>query len=750
MDLVASVGTRYELREARRFSEVWEAAASLRLRDADGAVLADYYKHGRLLDCGTAVAAENSAADGWLADTLGGKRSVLIVGNNEAAARLNGYLRSELVRLGRVEGEGVELGRDGNHAGVGDVVQARSNGWQLAGHDGNRRGPINRERLHVLEVREDGSLRVAASDRGRGEAMTLPGDYVRNHLTLGYASTAHGAQGRTVDTSHIVVAPGTGAAALYVGMSRGRHTNTAHIATVSVPEDARPGATHSAMRRNAVAILTNVLEAADPQRGVLAEAAASAAEAASVRTAVELFADAVDLATAGRTANWLDQLVDESYLSEHQRSALLAEQGASTLDRLLRRVELAGHDPEDVFRTAIGERNLFDARQLTNVLHHRIVSAVDLDPSGDTFLSRLPAIDDPQWQQYLRTLATLADARVGEQAEHTAEQSPPWATAALGPVPLDKDERAEWLRRAGAVLAYRELSGHDDPDVALGQPPKPGQPESVACWRAAWRALGRDEASREEAEMSDGQLRVRVRAWEREQAWAPRYVANELAATSQAAAEHRAGAVLQRAEAEFATDPIDVARLTEQATENAALAEILEQRGAQLATADEARAIWYAHTAATRSAGERATAELANRPAHDEPSVTAEQWLAAHAVAQAAEDPHREIGDVLDFADVREQRRRDLAALDNATDVAADSHAQTTVVAAPGEDMLRVPTADETAATLTRARAALAEIAQRQVLEQARLAEEVRARQLAHWSNDAPTIAEPVLAAERP
>jgi hypothetical protein len=43
--------------------------------------------------------------------------------------------------------------------------------------------------------------------------------------------------------------------------------------------------------------------------------------------------------------------------------------------------------------------------------------------------------------------------------------------------------------------------------------------------------------------MSDGQLRMRVRAYEREQTGAPRHVANELAATIQAAARHRANAV---------------------------------------------------------------------------------------------------------------------------------------------------------------------------------------------------------------
>ena len=89
--------------------------------------------------------------------------------------------------------------------------------------------------------------------------------------------------------------------------------------------------------------------------------------------------------------------------------------------------------------------------------------------------------------------------------------------------------RDEWEKDAASVAAYRELVGHDDETDALGPPPKPGQVEAYAAWRSAWRALGRPEADRAEVEMSTGRLRVRVRAYEREKAWAPDYVADELA-----------------------------------------------------------------------------------------------------------------------------------------------------------------------------------------------------------------------------
>ena len=52
---------------------------------------------------------------------------------------------------------------------------------------------------------------------------------MRQHVELAYATTVHGAQGETVDQAHLLVGDGTGAAAAYVGMTRGRDRNTAHL-----------------------------------------------------------------------------------------------------------------------------------------------------------------------------------------------------------------------------------------------------------------------------------------------------------------------------------------------------------------------------------------------------------------------------------------------------------------------------------------------------------------------------------------
>jgi AAA domain len=206
---IAERGLSYELAEVRRFRDAWEGPASLRLRDGDTSVLAEYSKHGRLRDGGTAEQTEATASRAWLADTLAGKNSLLLVGTNEQAARVSAQLRAELVRLGRVQEHGVTLERDGWQGitvGVGDRIQARHNAWHLAGYDGNTQAPVNRDNFEVLAVRDDGGLRVRRTD---GVELSLPGDYVRKNVELAYCLATHGGQGATVDTAHAIVGTGT-------------------------------------------------------------------------------------------------------------------------------------------------------------------------------------------------------------------------------------------------------------------------------------------------------------------------------------------------------------------------------------------------------------------------------------------------------------------------------------------------------------------------------------------------------------
>ena len=738
MDLISRAGgARYELNEARRFTHAWEREASLRLREGDTTVLDEYHRHGRLVDCGPREAAEASAARAWLADTLAGKASLLLVDTNDQADRLSSELRAQLVDLGLVAESGVRLGRTGAYAGVGDVVEARAIGHDLAGYKGNTRAPHTRERFRVLAVRDDGGLDVTTDltrdSDGVGERMVLSPRFVADDLALGYAGTRYCGQGATVQTSHSVITDRTDHAAALVGLTRGTDANTAYVATVTELPDAADGGDRHQLHRSPKAVLTTALELAEPDRSALAAAEESADWAGSVATAAELFADAAHQASVRRTSAWLDRLTDTGVLTVEQRDQLAAEDASTSLTRPLRRAEVSGADPYMVLHDTIAGQPLSGARNLTNVIHARMRDRQRFEPQVGTWADRVPQLDDPQMARYLDRLAEHLDQRTADLGAEAATEPPRWAVDLLGEVP-DRDDveaRAEWERKAGAVAVCRALTGREDsvdaeagPTEALdvlGAAPKPGMVEHHAAYCAGWEALGRPRADREEFELSDGALRMRVRAYERQQAWAPRYVANELAGTRQAAKHHRHTAVLRRTESEAAADSARAAELHRDAAGAAALAAELDQRVGELEQVEAARGRWLLRTAVDREKHDRALIALAHRTAdRDDPDdrVSADEWLAAHDEAMRAEDEHRPITE----HDLDDTRHDDLdladrtgpvleTAVDDVRDLAAAEPRQR------HEDDVRVPTSAESEDAVSRARRALDEIHAQEVYE---------------------------------
>ena len=72
-----------------------------------------------------------------------------------------------------------------------------------------------------------GKSRAAGPDG----TIELPADYVNRHVELGYAETIHAGQGRTVDHGILVIDGPVDAHGVYVGMTRGRHTNHVFVAS---------------------------------------------------------------------------------------------------------------------------------------------------------------------------------------------------------------------------------------------------------------------------------------------------------------------------------------------------------------------------------------------------------------------------------------------------------------------------------------------------------------------------------------
>jgi hypothetical protein len=107
--------------------------------------------------------------------------------------------------------------------------------------------------------------------------------------------------------------------------------------------------------------------------------------------------------------------------------------------------------------------------------------------------------------------------RIGE---HAARHALPRAVTALGSVPDDPQNRAEWQKRAASIGAWRELSGHRDPADPIGPEPGAAAPDLGAAWYQALAALGPADGP-DVRGMPDGKLLYLRDTYPIETAWAP-------------------------------------------------------------------------------------------------------------------------------------------------------------------------------------------------------------------------------------
>ena len=215
-----------ELHEVRRFAAQWERETSVRLRDRDLAAAAAYDRHGRIRGADEETACDR-AASMWLADHLRGKDVLLLAGSNAEAAGLSRRVQARLAQMGSVGPPQAPLS-DGNHAGTGDLVRARLN----TEIDAGGRQLTNRDTLKVTAFRgPDAEVRRQRLDGTWTGPFLVSRAYLARNAELAYAGNVHVAQGRTVDTAHLLVTSALSRQALYVGMTRGRQANTAHVVT---------------------------------------------------------------------------------------------------------------------------------------------------------------------------------------------------------------------------------------------------------------------------------------------------------------------------------------------------------------------------------------------------------------------------------------------------------------------------------------------------------------------------------------
>ncbi|TCC48044.1 conjugal transfer protein [Kribbella pittospori] len=461
--LIAKDTEAAELTDVWRFTNPWERDASLALRRGEVSAIDAYDNHDRLT-AGSSEEMEDAAYKAWRADTSSGKASLLIAADNTTVARLNARARLDRITTGEVEPDGIEL-HNGNHVGLGDHIVTRLNNRRLRY---GRAGYVkNGDHWTVIHRWPDGSLTV---QNHTDDTVTLPSVYVQESVELAYATTAHRAQGATVDNAHLLVTDQLTRALMYVGMTRGRDTNLAYVATHQSSSDLHEPHSEQTMQ--------DVLEAVLNDPGVEQSAHEVLRRELDNATRLDRLVPIHEHLCQLDAKKRYRQAIGASGLDPADQAAVRASAAYGALIAELRRAENASINVTEVLHRAVNQSPLTNANDVAAVLHARVDRLVSrtLRRRGEhpTTVAGLviPAthVSDPTLIAPLRELESQIAQRADWLAGKASAEQPAWYREQHrdASIPPDQD-LAELVRE---IAAYRERYQIHAPSVLGDAPPE--------------------------------------------------------------------------------------------------------------------------------------------------------------------------------------------------------------------------------------------------------------------------------------
>lgn len=446
-----------ELVDVHRFLNEWEKAASLDLRHGRIETINTYADHDRITGGDTEVMID-AAYSGWRADKLAGIATVLIADSNESVHALNQRARADLILDGTVNAlREVEL-HDTSRASIGDTIITRRNDRRL---NSGRGWVRNGDRWTVTDVRDDGSLTVRRAGTRPGGAVVLPAGYVAEHVDLGYAVTAHRAQGITTDTAHVLADASTTRENLYVAMTRGREANLVYVAT-DRPDGSHDGP-HPADNPDATArtVLYGVLQHVGAE---LSAHEMITTEQETWGSVAQLAAEYETIAQAAQHDRWAT-LIRRSGLTPDEAEDTIRSDTFGALTAELRRAEANHLDVEALLPRLSAARGVRDADDIAAVLHHRLVRAT-ARPAGSGRTRRTPRLIaglipeaagpmTPEMQKALTERRNLIQQRADAVLDQALSNEEEWILT-VGEEPAEAEAASSWRRELRTVAVYRD------------------------------------------------------------------------------------------------------------------------------------------------------------------------------------------------------------------------------------------------------------------------------------------------------
>ncbi|RRQ12022.1 TraA protein [Corynebacterium bovis] len=476
-----------ELTEVMRFGDDHAMAqASLALRDGDTTGLDILFDRGWVVD-GTRETMLSSAVQGYLTDTTAGRTSLCIASTNADVTAMNEMIQHARQAAGRVADSGPSARlSDGVDAHIGDTILARKNTLLTApeapttGVDDDAAGAagrgaaagvrvLNGQRLHVRAIRADGSLDTF--DPQTKTRVHLPADYVAGHTQLGYATTAHRAQGATVDTTHAVIDPSMDRNAAYVALTR--HKTQAHVYVDTTPtvdvtaEDAHQHHSGEAPAPTAREVLEAVVGRDTTQRSATDEITAQFDTYGSDESIRRMYLEGVSRATNHFACHTTGRLVESLPVWQ---AAMIDTDGIEAIEHAIAAAAEHGADARHVWLEASDDIDWADSpgRLIASRIRH-MTSADHPETSTRSLPAPPPVISgaDMELACWLEQTHTQLTAPTPAQTTETAD-------------PANEPTMLDWLADRGITDTTTGTQDERNPQPHQHRPGRPATNPSGA------------------------------------------------------------------------------------------------------------------------------------------------------------------------------------------------------------------------------------------------------------------------------
>ncbi len=457
------------LSENRRQRETWEREAVEHLRNGDlDLALAAYRAHGRLVAAETPTQLKETLVGEWWRGFQQGERVAILAHRRDEVDQFNTACQQLRQQAGQLGPERLRVG-DRSFA-VGDLVVCGKNALRSLGVANATPGQIT-----ALDV-EQRTITLQLED---GKAVTLTSGYLderprwwtrgnpdRRTLDLGYASTGHRSQGRTLDRALVRVAGAEDREWFYVAASRGARQTT--FFDVVAPEP-RP--------------VELELDVPSPEpRSIEEQLVAIGRRDGSKRLAVDA-AEAAPL--------HLRAMSKHELRAERDRVATLLRDAPPDRARLL------AHTTE---QRQHAEQGLADATAREAAARQRLA---ELGGGAGRLLRRRDLGEARDRLALAHTARTLARQQADRAADRewrgrvdvrAVELERPGWLRELGELPATVKGQRAWRHAVGRIEQYRERYGITDSERALGPEPRHADLEQRRHHRAARDAVERFQA----------------------------------------------------------------------------------------------------------------------------------------------------------------------------------------------------------------------------------------------------------------